>query len=132
MGVKELTKRLGPAIRNVNINVSCKDQRVGVDAAVWLHEFSIGCADQVVRRQEYSGVVARFCARVAYLHSIGIVPVIVFDGAACPAKAGTDAARARKRAEAYARVESADELAGPCSATDVRAAISVTWDMKSN
>jgi len=55
--------RIRPAIRNVDINVSCRDKRVGVDAAVWVLEFSIGCADEVVLRQQYGGIVARFCER---------------------------------------------------------------------
>jgi exonuclease-1 len=129
--VNDLTSQLRPAIRKVNIAVSCRGLRVGVDAGVWLHVFCQCCADEVVLHKKYGGVVERFLARAAYLQSIGIILVFVFDGAPCPAKFGTDAQRAGRRALAYAKVEQANGALTQPSSTDLRAAISVNWEMKS-
>lgn len=81
--------------------------RVGVDAYGWLHRGIYTCASRICRGAD-TGMYVDYCMhRVRMLIHFGIIPVLVFDGAALPMKATTHAERREKREEALRKAEEA-------------------------
>ena len=110
MGVPGLLLALKEVTRKCHVG-EWRGETAAVDAYVWLHKASYGCAEALVRGSPgcASALVRYTMARVAMLRGHGVEPLLVFDGAPLPAKAGTESTRAsarataRERAEAYLR-----------------------------
>jgi 5'-3' exonuclease len=127
MGVRELFPQLKGAQRRVNLLECVRGTCVGVDAYVWLNIFACRHAAAVVLNDDFSAVAADFLQRAVWLHGCGATPTFVFDGARLPAKDRTAAARAARRAKAFAEAEVGDD-AEPCRA-DLRAAVKIEHGM---
>lgn len=81
--------------------------RVGVDASSWLHRGAFACALELATGAPTRRYVDYCMHRVRLLLHHGAVPVLVFDGAPLPMKAGTNARRREARARARAAGEAA-------------------------
>jgi hypothetical protein len=92
MGIKDLLRLLRPCTREMHIS-SFRGKRVAVDAFCWLHRAAYGCALQLAEGRGTDSLV-RYCMhRIHMLQHYGVVPVVVFDGAPLPLKAGTNSER---------------------------------------
>jgi 5'-3' exonuclease len=84
-----------------------KGLTVGVDAYCWLHRGAFACSTELCQGVETDKHV-RFCMRrLDLLLSNGIVPWVVFDGAALPMKDGVCLKRSQQRAENLEKAEAA-------------------------
>jgi 5'-3' exonuclease len=84
-----------------------KGLTVGVDAYCWLHRGAFACSTELCQGVETDKHV-RFCMRrLELLLSNGIVPWVVFDGAALPMKDGVCLKRRQQRAENLEKAEAA-------------------------
>lgn len=75
-------------------------KRVGVDAYGWLHKGVFSCAGKLCNGEDTRRYVDYCMFRVRMLLHFGVIPVMVFDGAALPMKADTHADRQEKRDDA--------------------------------
>ena len=81
-------------LRNsVRICDSYADKRLGVDVFGWLHWAKYKVLKATGRVPTADDIVEACCSRVELLLEHRATPVLVFDGAAVPAKAETDARR---------------------------------------
>jgi hypothetical protein len=129
--VSELIPRTAPAHKRVNVWVSGKGKKVGIDKSVWLHEFALRHAHALVVEKDHSGVLLEVTTRAAYMVRRGITPVFVFDGEPAVAKGGMHEARAKRRAEAYDRFEARDFEDVSATASNLRAASTITGELVS-
>lgn len=106
MGIQGLL----PLLKSVTDNAHVRDYaglNVGVDALCWLHKAVYGCAMALATGKPTSAHI-RYCEeRLDLLLAHGVRPYFVFDGAALPAKASTEAARRASRARARSEAEAA-------------------------
>lgn len=87
MGIQGLLPLLSPI--HVSIELSkLAGKRVGVDAFVWLHRGSIGCALELVldKPLKHASYVSYCLKQARELSRHGIIPVLVFDGGSLPSK----------------------------------------------
>ena len=125
MGVPGLLTHLGPLLRSTNIFTAAAGKTIGVDGHVWLHSMAYHWAGDIVNDGNYLPLAKEFCQRAQYVRGQGVELLFVFDGAPTPAKRTTDAARQRKRAEAYAKVMHGNSAV--LSAGAIKAAIKLGW-----
>ena len=80
-----------------------------MDAYAWLHRGALACAAELCQGLPTDKFV-RFClGRIELLQKHGVTPVMVFDGAPLPMKAGEGAERAERRNAALAKAKLAHE-----------------------
>lgn len=77
------------------LGLSGADNRLAVDAYVWLHKGAFGCAEDLMKGRKTTRFVDYAMHRVAMLRHWGITPYVVFDGGPLPAKRGTEDSRAK-------------------------------------
>ena len=77
-------------------------QTIGVDAYGWLHRGVVGCAFALALDKPTTIHIDFVLSRVRMLLDFGVTPYLVFDGDNLPSKAGTNAARRKKREESRA------------------------------
>ncbi|CAM9639417.1 unnamed protein product, partial [Phaeothamnion confervicola] len=91
-----------PVLKSITRRVTLEDYRgftVGVDGNCWLHRGAASCSEELcqgVHTDRYVGVCMRL---VSLLQSHGVRPLLVFDGAALPAKGARNAERREARRE---------------------------------
>ncbi|TBU34279.1 PIN domain-like protein [Dichomitus squalens] len=102
MGISGLLPLLKD-IHNTKHLSEFRGQTLAVDAYVWLHRGTYGCAAEIATGKKTSKYVEYAMHRVRLLRHHGIAPFLVFDGGPLPAKKGTEAERRARRAEALAR-----------------------------
>ena len=83
------------------------NKRLAVDVSDWLHWAKYKVLKETGRVPTADDIVEACCDRVKLLLEHQAIPVLVFDGAAVPAKAETDARRRAQREEAQ---QAAEEL----------------------
>jgi exonuclease 1 len=104
---RRLTRILGllPALKSIQKHCTLKKfsgQTIGVDAYGWLHRGVVGCAFALALDKPTSIHIDFVLSRVRMLIDFGVTPYLVFDGDNLPSKAGTNAARRKKRQESKA------------------------------
>ena len=98
MGIQGLLPMLKPIQRQRHLS-GLSGQTLAVDAYVWLHRGTFGCAAEVATGKPTTKYVD-FCMRhVRLLRHYNITPFLVFDGGPLPAKQGTEKEREAKRRE---------------------------------
>ena len=60
MGIQNLHKLLQPAAKKVNLDMSWKGHRVGVDAMCWMHRGAYACAYELILGMETDRFVKFF------------------------------------------------------------------------
>ena len=138
MGILNLLKELSPATRDAHLS-QFAGQTLGVDAMCWLHRAAFSCPLDLARSEmdpstPHPLAYLRWIQRMLTMCSaLQVKLIVVFDGAALPAKRGTNEARDTLRAQHRARAdalyaagqrEAAAEAYGRC--------ISVTPAMRRN
>ncbi|CAG9462848.1 unnamed protein product [Pedinophyceae sp. YPF-701] len=99
MGIAGLLPQLKSVVQRKHLN-DFRGKTIAVDAFCWLHRGALSCPKDIVEGT-YTTRYVDFCMRqVQTLQHAGIKPVVVFDGAALPAKEGENAERRRCREEA--------------------------------
>ncbi|KIW68885.1 hypothetical protein PV04_04799 [Phialophora macrospora] len=101
MGIKGLL----PLLKSIHKHCTLKKfsgQTIGVDAYGWLHRGVVGCAFALAMDKPTTIHIDFVLSRVRMLLDFGVTPYLVFDGDNLPSKAGTNAARRRKREESRA------------------------------
>jgi exonuclease-1 len=92
MGIQGLLPLLKPIQKQAHLK-DFSGQAVGVDAYVWLHRASFGCAYDLCLGKPTKRYVTYCMTRVKLLQDNGIWPIIVFDGDRLPMKKGTEQSR---------------------------------------
>ncbi|KAI0676335.1 PIN domain-like protein [Trametes maxima] len=95
-----------PLLKDIQTNKHLSEfrgQTLAVDAYVWLHRGSYGCAAELVTGKPTTKYVEYAMQRVRVLRHHGIEPYLVFDGGPLPAKQGTEAERKQRREENLSR-----------------------------
>jgi exonuclease-1 len=92
MGIQGLLPLLKPIQKNSHLK-QFGGQAVGVDAYVWLHRGSFGCAYDLCMGNPTKKYIQYCMNRVRLLQDHGIWPIIVFDGDHLPMKKGTETER---------------------------------------
>ena len=77
-------------------------QTAAVDGYAWLHRGAKTCAMEMVRGTYTTGFVDYCMKQVELLERNGVTALVVLDGTALPAKAGTEDGRHARRARATA------------------------------
>ncbi|CAH0373305.1 unnamed protein product [Pelagomonas calceolata] len=103
-GLHDATRHLRTPVR---ICDSYANKRLGVDVSGWLHWAKYKVLKGTGRVPTDADIIEACCSRVKLLLEHRATPVLVFDGAAVPAKAETDARRRAQREEAR---QAADDL----------------------
>ncbi|EXJ60325.1 exonuclease 1 [Cladophialophora yegresii CBS 114405] len=101
MGIKGLL----PLLKSIHKHSTLKKfsgQTIGVDAYGWLHRGVVGCAFALALDKPTTIHIDFVLSRVRMLIDFGVSPYLVFDGDNLPSKAGTNAARRKKREESRA------------------------------
>ncbi|KAJ9603863.1 Rad2 nuclease [Cladophialophora chaetospira] len=101
MGIKGLL----PMLKSIHKHCTLKKfsgQTIGVDAYGWLHRGVVGCAFALAMDKPTTIHIDFVLSRVRMLIDFGVTPYLVFDGDNLPSKAGTNAARRKKREESRA------------------------------
>ncbi|KAI9593067.1 putative exonuclease [Syncephalis fuscata] len=98
MGISGLLPLLKSIQKPVHIS-ALAGQCVAIDAYVWLHRGTYGCAAELGMSKPTRKYVDYCMHRVRLLKHFGVTPLLVFDGAPLPAKAVTEQERATRRAE---------------------------------
>ena len=96
MGINGLLKALHPLSSDVHVS-EYANQRVGVDAYVWLHKGAFSCSTEICLSLPADRHVKYCMKRVNLLKHHGVIPVMVFDGAKLPSKDGTELSRGSSR-----------------------------------
>jgi exonuclease-1 len=96
MGIQGLLPFLDGAAEDVHIS-RFSGSRCAVDGYAWLHRGSKTCALEMAKGMKTTGYVNYCIRQLMKLRSFGVEPVLVLDGAALPAKAGTEEARRASR-----------------------------------
>lgn len=94
-----------PLLKSIHKHCTLKKfagQTIGVDAYGWLHRGVVGCACALALDKPTSIHLDFVLSRVRMLLDFGVTPYLVFDGDNIPSKAGTNAARRKKREESKA------------------------------
>ena len=102
MGISGLLQALRPITTNVDVR-ELAGLRVAVDAYVWLHRSTYGCAAdlcQGVRTRQYLNYLI---GRLRLLLEANVHVYLVFDGGPLPAKRGTEHERRARREESKMR-----------------------------
>ena len=102
MGIQGLHSFISGAISEAHLS-TLKGQRCAVDGYAWLHGALRADALKLATGQPSHEFVARCMERIARLLHFGVRPLVVFDGAPCPAKEGTNAERRLSRAQSTRR-----------------------------
>ncbi|KAL6946816.1 hypothetical protein ACO0QE_001665 [Hanseniaspora vineae] len=95
MGVHKLWDILEPSSKPVRLE-SLNDQRLAVDASIWLYQFLTAVRDKEGNSLQ-SAHLTGFFRRICKLLYFGIKPVFVFDGAVSPLKKDTIKKRNERR-----------------------------------
>jgi len=96
MGIQGLLPFIDGAAEDVHIS-RFTGGRCAIDGYAWLHRGSKTCALEMAKGMATTGFVD-FCLRAFLkMRSYGVEPVLVLDGAALPAKAGTEETRRASR-----------------------------------
>ncbi|KIW27839.1 uncharacterized protein PV07_07540 [Cladophialophora immunda] len=101
MGIKGLL----PMLKSIQKHCTLKKfsgQTIGVDAYGWLHRGVVGGAFALALDKPTTIHIDFVLSRVRMLLDFGVTPYLVFDGDNLPSKAGTNAARRKKREESRA------------------------------
>jgi exonuclease-1 len=96
MGIQGLLPFLDSAAEEVHIS-RFSGSRCAIDGYAWLHRGSKTCALEMAKGMRTTGYVDYCVKQLLKLRSFGVEPVLVLDGAALPAKAGTEEARRASR-----------------------------------
>ncbi|ETI24845.1 hypothetical protein G647_04215 [Cladophialophora carrionii CBS 160.54] len=94
-----------PLLKSIHKHSTLKKfsgQTIGVDAYGWLHRGVVGCAFALAMDKPTTIHIDFVLSRVRMLIDFGVTPYLVFDGDNLPSKAGTNAARRKKREESRA------------------------------
>ncbi|KAI0947714.1 hypothetical protein AcW1_009409 [Taiwanofungus camphoratus] len=97
-----------PLLKDIQVNRPLSDfagQTLAVDAYVWLHKGTYGCAPELATGRKTTKYVDYAMHRVRLLQHYRIQPYIVFDGGPLPAKKGTELERKKRRDENLARAD---------------------------
>ncbi|KNE68303.1 hypothetical protein, variant [Allomyces macrogynus ATCC 38327] len=102
MGIPGLLPLLADIHEPVHL-AQFRGRAIAVDAFAWLHRAAHACAPDLALGRPTTKYLS-FCRnRLLLLRQHGITPVVVFDGAPLPLKAGTNADRSARRADARQR-----------------------------
>lgn len=96
MGIGGLLLNLKDITEHVHIK-EYAGKKVAIDTYVWLHRGSYSCASQLCQNIPTDKYVEYCMHRVRMLRHWKVKPLLVFDGAALPAKKRTEANRFRSR-----------------------------------
>lgn len=96
MGIKGLLPTLKDITLDTNIS-AYKGKKVGVDAYVWLHQKTYGCATEICLDLPTTVYISAFMNEVKTLIRNGVIPCIIFDGTYLPLKQGVEEERAKTR-----------------------------------
>ncbi|XP_065850458.1 exonuclease 1 [Euphorbia lathyris] len=99
MGIKDLLRFMKPYIESIHIK-KFAGKRVGIDAYSWLHKGAYSCSMEICldsKGNKQLRYLDYFVHRINLLRFYKITPVVVFDGASIPCKAGTEDERNRRR-----------------------------------
>ncbi|KAJ5074372.1 exonuclease [Anaeramoeba ignava] len=98
MGIKDLLKIFRPVARKINLS-KYKGKKIAIDSFVILHKYAINWAKEVVEENSKNLINSCLNAIESWV-SLGIIPVMVFDGRELPMKKKTNQNREKKRSEA--------------------------------
>ncbi|KIV82904.1 hypothetical protein PV11_04970 [Exophiala sideris] len=101
MGIKGLLPLLKSIQKPCNLR-KFAGQTLGVDAYGWLHRGVVGCAFALALDKPTNVHIDFVLSRVRMLLDFGVTPYLIFDGDNLPSKAGTNAARRKRREESKA------------------------------
>ena len=79
MGIEGLLKFVAAKARRINL-AQLKGKKIGIDGYVWLHKAVFSGNLELATNQEGIEFVFYFLRNINLLRSLGIVPVVVFDG----------------------------------------------------
>ena len=99
-GLHDALRRSRLLRRRVLLYERYANKRIAVDVSDWLHWAKYHVLKETGRVPTADDIVEACCDRVDLLLEHQAIPVLVFDGAAVPAKAETDARRRAQRDEA--------------------------------
>eukprot|EP00737_Agarophyton_chilense_P003402 gb/GEZJ01003982.1/.p1 GENE.gb/GEZJ01003982.1/~~gb/GEZJ01003982.1/.p1 ORF type:complete len:404 (+),score=41.73 gb/GEZJ01003982.1/:308-1519(+) len=106
MGINGLLPVIKPICKQKHVQ-ELANTRVGIDAYAWLHKGVFSCASKICTGVETRAYVEYCMHRIRMLIHFEAQPVVVFDGAELPMKAGTHAERRERRKEALRKAEQA-------------------------
>ncbi|KAJ8418300.1 hypothetical protein AAFF_G00140090 [Aldrovandia affinis] len=96
MGIQGLLQFLKDASEPISVR-KYKGQTVAVDTYCWLHKGAFSCADKLAKGEPTDQYV-RYCMHfVDMLLSLGVKPILVFDGCNLPSKREVEKARRERR-----------------------------------
>ena len=101
MGIPQLLRCLAPLTRPEHVSIYAR-KTVAVDASCWLHRASYNCATELALNQPTDKYLRFLRSLVRTLLSNEVRPLLVFDGAALPAKQATSLKRQQRRNMSYA------------------------------
>ena len=104
MGIAQLL----PFVDQVATDAHLRDfsgQVAAIDGYYWLHKGAKKCACEMVRGTYTTGFVDYCLQQIDLLARNGVEALVVLDGAALPAKSGTETTRRKKRARAEAEAK---------------------------
>jgi hypothetical protein len=96
MGISGLLPFVDGAAEEIHIS-RFSGKRCAIDGYAWLHRGSKTCALQMAKGMPTTGFVDYCVKQFLKMRSFGVEPVLVLDGAALPAKAGTEESRRASR-----------------------------------
>lgn len=103
MGIPGLLPLLRSIIRTVHLE-SYAGKSVAIDAYSWLHKGIYGSALDLLQGKPNRKYIEYCLSRAKVLIGLGVRPILVFDGAALPMKAGKEAERRAAREKSKALV----------------------------
>lgn len=104
MGVTGLLQNL-KEIQHVTSLEKYRGQTLAIDAYGWLHRGLIACAQELCQDQPTRKYITLFMNKIDMLRHFGVIPYVVFDGAALPTKAETARERRQRREEARMKAD---------------------------
>ena len=97
MGIQGLLGALkGSATRTAHLS-DFAGLTAAVDTYAWLHRGTYGCATELCVKGDSNGYIDFCMGRIRLLQENNVTPLMVFDGANLPSKAGTEKGRAERR-----------------------------------
>ena len=96
MGINGLLQILKPITDNINIR-QYANQKVAIDAYVWLHRGAYQCSRELVMQLHTTKYIDFCVKRIQLLIDNNVTPIMVFDGSRLPAKLSTEQSRATSK-----------------------------------
>ena len=84
MGIQVLLKELKPVTKTDSHISRFRGKRAGIDASCWLHRSAHSCAWELVSGKPTRKYLSYLVKCLNCLKNFGVIPIVVFDGAALP------------------------------------------------